>query len=456
VLELRIGEEPNYRQFVDAIKAFDRGILLLPDFQKLFREANHDLRVAFNQRRDLLASLDIAFLCFVEPTGSLSIPKLLPDWWSLRSLELEFEREGEESKLDSSITEIIPDIDSLSRDEKIKEIIRLERQVENADSENLILLTYLFNQLGLLHLRLSNNEEALDYLNKTLAINQTIGDKEGEAVALNNISQVYRTSSDLETTLNYLQQSLNIFIEISDLEGTATTLNNISQIYRVKGRYDEALQYLQESLAIQKGNYNNEITSVLFNSMAAILQAQGDYNLSETYLQKSLILCRQRNDKRGESIVLDNLGLIYKHKGDYEVATKFTQKSLKISREIGDKLGESTALNNIALLNYAKGEYKLAYEFLQESLMIKQEIGDNEGQAANLNNLGALAIQYLSDYSQAAIYFIKSRKILNQLSSTNIAYSDIYLDKVKAEIGEERFNEIVREIEAEETKPETP
>jgi len=59
-------------------------------------------------------------------------------------------------------------------------------------------------------------------------------------------------SSQLPEALRHYEQGLAIRREIGDHKGEAVTLNNISQIYRAWGRYDEALKLLEQSLAIQR------------------------------------------------------------------------------------------------------------------------------------------------------------------------------------------------------------
>ena len=90
---------------------------------------------------------------------------------------------------------------------------------------------------------------------EALKISQEIGDRQGEGVTLNNISQISSSQKEL-TTKRWLtwKRRLKFRQEIGDRQGEGVTLNNISQIHKVKGAYDEALAYLEASLKIQSGN----------------------------------------------------------------------------------------------------------------------------------------------------------------------------------------------------------
>jgi hypothetical protein len=76
-LELQLRNR-TYRQIADEILAFPNGIILIPDFDWLFQPDNEAIRVAFNQRRDTFARLDIAFICFIGRTTGVTSPKKSP------------------------------------------------------------------------------------------------------------------------------------------------------------------------------------------------------------------------------------------------------------------------------------------------------------------------------------------------------------------------------------------
>jgi len=71
----------------------------------------------------------------------------------------------------------------------------------------------------------------LEYLKRSLAIQQEIGDKQGEGTTLNNISLIYHARGDYETALEYLKRSLAIRQEIGDSSGLCATLFNMGHIY---------------------------------------------------------------------------------------------------------------------------------------------------------------------------------------------------------------------------------
>ncbi len=251
-LELRLRDK-TYRQIADEILAFPHGIMLIPDFDWLFQPGNENatVRIAFNQRRDAFARRNVAFICFIGPNSWRSVAEKIPDWWSLRSLELDFHRETGDTPLALALSrEDTSSLGGATKAEKEAEIERLMKQLNDVEPANNALLLTLNSQLAALWYTLSDYQKALPYLQQAFGFAQKVGYKSEEARMLNNISQIYYEHSNYEAALTFLQQSLGIQQQIGNKKEEATTFNNISQIYRAQGDYETALIYLQQSLSL--------------------------------------------------------------------------------------------------------------------------------------------------------------------------------------------------------------
>ena len=239
----------------DAVVSLNKGILIISDLDFIFRPENADLCTYFNQRRDFFARFDIAFICFIQPSSFPILATKLPDWWSLRSLELEFVREEPETglvnpnQLESFESSVYS---NLTPAEKTAEIDRLKRQVEQTDHNNKVLLGSLHGLLGQLLYLSSQFDSALLYYEQAVAIQQEIGNRQGEGATLNNISQIYQAKGDYDTALRYLEQSLGIVQEIGDIAGLATTLNNMGAMLFEQERFEEAIPLLVQAYQIRQ------------------------------------------------------------------------------------------------------------------------------------------------------------------------------------------------------------
>jgi serine phosphatase RsbU (regulator of sigma subunit) len=97
------------------------------------------------------------------------------------------------------------------------------------------------------------SEKAIEYFNKALETNKTVGNRNAIWVIHNNIGMIYSDLDDYKKALDEFQLSLQAGKEMKDKEKMASTLNNIAlmQSYLEKfqdsnNTLDEALRYSQE------------------------------------------------------------------------------------------------------------------------------------------------------------------------------------------------------------------
>ncbi len=212
----------DYRQIINALTEVEKGIVLIPDFDWLFRKGNESLCTSFNQRRDAVARKNAAFICFVQPSNFRNLSKLLPDWWSLRSLEFDFHRMDEKRTTTfQNSDENISSLGGNTRAEKEAEIENLLRQVTAIHPYNQKLLASLYSQIAMLYLELDNYDKALIYWGESLEIALTINDFELEANTLLNISQAHKAQGEYDIALEYSQQGLELQREKKNKFGEA-------------------------------------------------------------------------------------------------------------------------------------------------------------------------------------------------------------------------------------------
>ena len=323
----------------NAIHQLNKGILLIPDLDFLLREENVAQCIYFNQRRDFFARLDIAFICFVQPSNFQKIANKLPDWWSLRSVELELMRETDTNPIEGQFIQESDStaLSSLSVEEKKGEIESLYRQIEQTDSGNKVVLQKLYYEIGALYLLQSEYDKSLEASQKSLELSQGIGNRQAEGITLNNISQIYYAKADYAKALDCLKVGLAIQEQIDDKRGKGTTLTSLAAIAHIQNDDDSALRYLEQSLSIAHQTKDKQTEGRILNNLSLIFYAKGDYDSTLKYLEQSLIIRLQTGDLRGEAVTLNNLGKIYSTKGDYDIALRYYEKSLIIKRQIGDK-----------------------------------------------------------------------------------------------------------------------
>jgi tetratricopeptide (TPR) repeat protein len=194
--------------------------------------------------------------------------------------------------------------------------------------------------------------------------------------------------------------------ELGDEEGIAIQRGNLANVYYIWGRLDDALNTYQELY---------------------------DY-------------FREKGGGKNEAVALHQIGNIHYFKGEYEKALEKYNKSLEINEEIGNKSGIAQTLHQIGIIHHAKGEYEKALEKYNKSLGIKEEIGDKQGIALTLGQIGRIK-HGQKKYHEAILALTNAMSLFKELESPyfELAMSD--LASIKEEIGEDKFKEIMQELE---------
>jgi tetratricopeptide (TPR) repeat protein len=303
----------------------------------------------------------------------------------------------------------------------------------------------VLNDIGLISSLHGKNDQALEYLKKSLYTFKVEKNREGEGAALNNISQIYDAWGDYDSALDYLKQALVVEQEIEDHKGAAVTLSNIATILYEKSDYDIAIEYLEQSLSVHKkiGYRKGEATAL--NNMATNASAKKNHDVALRYLNEALEIQQEMGDRQGESITLSNMGSVAGYQNDKSLALEYFQKSLKINQEIGDRKGEGTTLSNISDIYYERADYSSVLDCLLQSAKIQHEISDHEGKALSFHFIGAAYVK-IEQYEDATQYFLMAYSLFRKLDSPLQLASQDGLENIIKEIGQNSFDEILKGI----------
>ena len=92
----------------------------------------------------------------------------------------------------------------------------------------------------------------------------------------------------------------------------------------------------------------------------------------------------------------------------------------------------------------------MALTYLQQSLSIRQQIGDKQGEGATLHNIGVNYFEQSQEFDKALPLLWQAYFILKKLGSPNADVTAGYLNTIRQQIGEERYNQIIQSL------PQTP
>ncbi|MFJ6739038.1 tetratricopeptide repeat protein [Streptomyces sp. NPDC091279] len=191
------------------------------------------------------------------------------------------------------------------------------------------------NLLGITHLHLGENREAIDCLRSALVAFEEIGDDRGRYSALNNLGETLRKTGDPKAAEKYYREAIQLAASMSGKGDHATLRMNLASVLDMQGKTEEALS--------------------LYGEVLPVLRAV--------------------EDVRGESIALNRIGRAHRAAGRSEGALPHHVAALALARRIQAQGEEVDALYELALAEEDTGRVAQAMTHLKESLAVSRRIG---------------------------------------------------------------------------------
>lgn len=266
----------------------------------------------------------------------------------------------------------------------------LYRQLENDIHDTIRIQT--LNELAE-ELVYTDADEAMKWLNKSIELCQTLGDKKGlsKAYVFKGIAYYYNYLFD--STLIYYNKCLDINLELNDSIAIAKVENNIGLIYHMQSNFTEAIKHYKKGLAIrQQINDKDEIANS-YNNIGAIYYAQGDYEMALEYYFNTLHISEESNYSSMIIASLSNIGAIYEEQAKNERALEYYKKSNKLAQENKDKYSTADTYSNIANIYASQLLFDSARYTYAKALDLYEELNDINGLIILYNYMGKLLIQ---------------------------------------------------------------
>lgn len=184
-----------------------------------------------------------------------------------------------------------------------------------------------------------------------LQVNQQIGNRRGEAIALTDLGHVQLDRGELETARTYYVRAIAIQREIEDTRNAGSSLSNLGRLLFQLGNYSEATKTLTESLAIARQVGNRRSEAYVLNFLGEPAFAQGNLAQSKQLNEQSLQIAQQIGHKRVVEAAMAGIAEVLLAQGDFDGAEKQEQAALSVAKEIQEKGSE--AQYNLALARIA-------------------------------------------------------------------------------------------------------
>ena len=169
-------------------------------------------------------------------------------------------------------------------------------------------LAYNYLNAGLALFEMKRFNEALPYLNESLAIFKKLEDLNFIWSILNNLGQLHTKIKNYEQALIYLQKSLKIANDYNVDDYLATNFHNIGEVYFDQRDYENAINYFQRAIIHAVEGFENSDITISPNIESIDLTTEKSHFL-EILSKKAACfkgLAEQKNKERKLILALDN------------------------------------------------------------------------------------------------------------------------------------------------------
>jgi diguanylate cyclase (GGDEF)-like protein len=227
---------------------------------------------------------------------------------------------------------------------------------------------YAVRNLGFCAFQEADFEVAFEHLNESLEIAQETGDMVLERDSLNFHGAIYHRLGDLENALNFVQRTFALNVSVRDEAGIAVSLMNLGNLEQELGRPTEAIKALRDALerSVRLGDQVRE--AMVLSNLGISLTAVTHYDEAVEVFRRALTLCDDLNLTDIAAPNLVNLAEVFSKQNRFEESLDVIDQALEMIRDGGPSEGVVHALLTAGKIQIARQHPHDALEMLEMAL----------------------------------------------------------------------------------------
>ena len=257
--------------------------------------------------------------------------------------------------------------------------LALAVQVDNQEQK-----ANALHRIGFAYFKMNNPQEALRNYEEELAIWKQLGQKRGLAVSLNEIAKVQALQGNNKDALANFQQALDTRRDIGDKRGLGDTLIDIGNFYDDRGDHDQALKNYKEALKVQRDIGNESLQASCLNDIGAVYFEKAQYEDALTYFQQALQL-REKANVPGDIVqAVGNIATTSVRMGQYDQAITQYMRALDLWRSMNDNRGAAVTSYTLGQMFALQGRFGAAVNSMQSAFNTFQQLKEKTTDMADV------------------------------------------------------------------------
>ena len=296
----------------------------------------------------------------------------------------------------------------------------------------------LYHNMGLLHRRLCDYQQAKRYYERALSIrlNKLGPDHADVAHTYHIMGTLHRHLGDYRQAKEYYLRALSIRLNKfrPDHVAVAHTCHHMGTLHRELGDHRQAKEYYLRALSIRlnKLGPDHVVVAYTYQHMGTLHRYLCDHQQAKEYYERALSI---QLNKLGPDHVdvgrtYHSMGILHRDLGDYQQAKEYYERAMSIQlNKLGpDHVDVARTYHSMGILHGDLGDHQQAKEYYERALSIQlNKLGpDHVDVAGTYHNIGILH-HHWNDFQQAKEYYERALSIrLNKLGPEHIDVAQTY------------------------------
>jgi len=283
--------------------------------------------------------------------------------------------------------------------------------------------------------RTGQYDEAIRYLEESIALFSTVDATVRDTSSLrNNLGLIHLRRGNLEQALPLFREAYAEFIALGAIENAANACSNIGVVYYQRAEYPDAVEYFRRALShSEEAGQRSGVKSAYGNLGSAYTEA-GDYPTGLEYFHRVLDMFEQDGQATRTFDALTNIGIIHYRIGRYDEALEYQQRAYDALPEDADPYNTINVTRAFGEIYAAMASYAEAIPWFRQSYDVAVAIGARSEEAQSLVGLCS-AMVHAGDVDAAFALVTTHEELLSSYPSSSI-YRRVILARVSSLSGD--------------------
>jgi eukaryotic-like serine/threonine-protein kinase len=201
----------------------------------------------------------------------------------------------------------------------------------------------------------TSTSESIDLCEKALQHTTSIGDLNGRAMMLVNLSAIRFQQGDIAQSETMFEQALKIFRQIGNTQGEATVLSNLGAAKVAQGDLAGARKLIEQSIPANRAVGDDEGVAFALNNLGDVQRLMGQLDSAESNYNQAKEIASKADNKNVLAYIYSGLGDVLTDRGNLAAARKSYELALSLRTALNERLLLAETQVSLAQLSIEEG-----------------------------------------------------------------------------------------------------